>query len=266
MQNSQARHARQVIKVVAAGLVVFIFAVAEGSGRGYRRPPAPKGDAGRIRVTPVPDMAPKEGPPSIERGGLAPAAGEIAIPDRKGMKGIAERVARELWGAQAQVFDEQAQLGPGGRPGSYLYIFTLDGAVETKEEILARLAAGTDPIEWDERIRCLEMGAAMDVPPVKCHWAGLPPEYLELHRAQARLREEFGARPFELVRRHGSAAFPVLEFQSGEEGFFYQPSTGRAGRGFELRPQEPSEGGPRRERNRVANRSSWERLLARLGH
>lgn len=190
--------------------------------------------------------------------------GAIAIPDRARMESLAQRVACELWGKEVRLFDSQEQLGPGGRPMSYLFIFTVGEARETKEEILSRLASGVDPIAWDDRVRCLEMGAREDIPPVACHWNGLPPEYLSLREGQDRLRAKFGDRAYRLVRRHLMAAFPVLEFRAGEESYFFQPSTGRSGQGFELQAREGGPGDARGEARLAANRAQWTRFLARM--
>ncbi|GEM_PF-7114689 len=274
--NASRGRSLRLLSIAAGLLVLAAAALVTRSAPGDRDSSPMTGGLGRAGQPHLSDsiredasigsVAAANRPAGGEGGEASPGAVEsVTVPDREGMRPFAKLVAGELWGSEATLVDEQEQLGPGGRATSYLYVFTVGGPCESREEILARLAAGTDPVVWDDRVRCLEMGASEDLPPVPCYWNGLPPEYLFLRRGQEELREAFGDRPYELAKRYLAAAYPVLEYRAGSERFYYQPSRHRVGRDVELRKHEATDG--EKARGRLAStRAGWRRLLAKAAH
>ena len=223
----------------------------------------PEGPAPRAEDTVAGECAAASDPIGARREDATRAG--LVLPNEEERKTLAESFAREYWGEGLRLVEAECQLGPGKAPYSHLYVFCKGDGGWNREAVLAELAAGADPIGWDDQVYCLEMGARTDQPPVICRWNGLPPEILKHSEAIAALQARFGVRDYRLSRRHVSAAFPVLEFSSEGLSFFYEPSSGGLGAGFEVREDPARSGDRRRAAKLAASRAQWQKALARLG-
>ncbi|MBI3269091.1 MAG: hypothetical protein HYZ53_08710 [Planctomycetes bacterium] len=188
------------------------------------------------------------------------AAAAFPFPDCAKLTAFANRTAHRLWGGEPALVSAREIVGPGGAISSRLYIFSLGPSAFDREEVLRKLAEGVNPREWDDGIRCLELGASLEQPPLIAHWTGLPLDLLCHANALSRLRTEQGEREYRFVRAHVSAAFPILEFQSGEETYYYDPTANSTSRTFELRMREEVRRSEKYQKKLDGFRAQWEAL------
>ncbi|QKK03412.1 MAG: hypothetical protein HND55_12530 [Pseudomonadota bacterium] len=177
---------------------------------------------------------------------------------------LARAAALEFEAVPLQPWDSFDYLGPDGKPGSRLEVFTTLPGVPGREKIAALLSAGKtgwNGSRWEDLFRAVEIGRGDLLPPVLGFWQGLPAELALEAEAVGHLQRELGATAPQLTRRHGTALFPVLEFSDPSGPLFFYTSSVRSSRVLEMLPLVTPT--PTREvvAKRVQFRGDWNRRL-----
>ncbi len=115
-----------------------------------------------------------------------------------------------------------------------LFVYSTPEA-PNRADVLAQLALGVRPNDLDGRLRCIEVGAGEDLPPIVGWWEGLPVALSHHSKAVAAIEAAEGEGPWAQVGTHLSAMFPMLEYEAGGRRRFYEPRTGRVLSSFRVR-------------------------------